>query len=435
MQSGISIKKSSVTFDQFSIEELAKKYSTPLFVFSEQRLIDNYKTFERSFKQNYKNIDIHYSIKTNYELDILKKLKSLGSKGEAASALEVIFAQKAKFSPSDIILDGPAWTDEDITYCIKKGIQTLNVDSIDELERVNKIAKRLKKKVKVSFRIFPEIKISVLKSFIEGYIAKFGIPLSQAISAYKTAQKMSHVIPVSISTHIGSMITDPGFYEQAISRLIELAANLKSELKIDIEEINLGGGFGIQSLNYYSLQNAILEKAGISKYSKAASIEEFGKRITETFKKKLAQHKLPGLKLILEPGRFLVSDSGILITKVVAVKDKWIFIDGGINLIPESIFFIRRGFIVANKCKLPVTHKYNIAGPTLNTADVLAVDQKMPKMEVGDIVVVLDAGAYSLSRSNQFTILRPDVLLINDKQKIKFLRRKEKPEEILNKLL
>lgn len=435
MQSGVSITKSTVNFDHFSIEKLAKKYNTPLFVFSERRLIDNYRTFERSFKQNYKNIAIHYSIKTNYELEILRKLKSLGSMGEAASALEVLLAEKAGFSPADIILDGPAWTNEDIIYCVKKGIHTLNVDSEDELERVNEIARKLNKKVKVSFRIFPEIKMSILKSFIEGYIAKFGVPLSKAINAYKKAQQMSHILPVSISTHIGSMITDPNFYELAISRLVDLAANLKSELNINIEEINLGGGFGIQSLNYYSLQNAILEKAGISKYSKASSIEEFGKRITETFKEKLKQHNLPELKLILEPGRFLASDSGILITRVVSVKDKWIFIDGGINLIPESIFFIRRGFIIANKANSIATHKYNIAGPTLNTADVLAVDQKMPKMEVGDIVVVLDAGAYSLSRSNQFTILRPDVILINSKKKIKFLRRKENPEDILNKLL
>lgn len=435
MQSGVSITKSTVNFDQLSIERLAKKYNTPLFVFSEQRLIDNYKTFERSFKSHYPNTFIHYSIKTNFELEILKRLKSLGSMGEAASALEVLFAQKAGFSPSDLILDGPAWTDEDIEYCIKKDIRTLNVDSPDELERVNKIAKKNKKKVRISFRIFPEIKMSILKSFIEGYIAKFGVPLSKAILAYKKAQEMSNILPVSISTHIGSMITNPAFYEQAISRLVKLTANLKSELNINIDEINLGGGFGIQSLNYYSLQNAILEKAGISKYAKASSIEEFGKRITGAFKNKLKQYNLPKLKLILEPGRFLVSDCGILVTKVVAVKDQWIFIDGGINLIPESIFFIRRGFIVVNKAKSKQTNKYNIAGPTLNTADVLAVNQKMPKMEVGDIIVVLDAGAYSLSRSNQFTILRPDVIFINNKKQIKFLRRKETPEDILSKLL
>lgn len=435
MSSGLSITKTKVRFDGFEIENLIKKYNSPLFVFSQQRLIDNYRLFENSFKENYHNIAIHYSIKTNFELEILKTLKSLGSSGEAASALEVLLAEKAGFNPSSLILDGPAWTNEDIRYCIQKGVYTLNIDSRDELERVNNIAKKLNRRVRISFRIFPEIKMSILKSFIEGYIAKFGIPLSKAISEYKIAQEMSHVIPVSISTHIGSMITDPNYYEKTVKRLVNLAAQLKSTLGIKIEEINLGGGFGIQSLNYYSLQSAILEKAGISNYAQAASIEEFGKRITSTFKQKLKEHNLPKLKLILEPGRFLVSDSGILLTKVLTVKDNWIFIDGGINLIPESIFFIRRGFVVANKPHLPITHKYNIAGPTLNTADVLAIDQKMPQMEVGDTVIILDSGAYSLSRSNQFTILRPNVIHINTRKRIKLLRRKEQPEDILNKLL
>lgn len=435
MKSGIILEGNQVKIDNIYIDYIAKKYKTPVFIFSEKRLIENYLTFSKAFKTHYKNTSIYFSIKTNFELQILKTLKSLGSCGEAASALELQIAKKAGFLPSELIIDGPAWTDEDITYSIQNNIKTFNVDSIDELKRVNAIAKRLKKKVKISFRIFPEIKMSILKSFIEGYIAKFGVPLSKALDAYKFASTLSNVVPIAISSHIGSMITDPGYYERAIDRLVDLAKNIRQNLNITIEELNIGGGFGIQSLNYYSLQNVILEKAGISNYSKAASIKEFGARISKRFQQRIQESKIPSPKLALEPGRFIVSDSGILITRVVSVKDKWVFVDGGINLIPESIFFIRRGFIVANKVREKVAYKYNIAGPTLNTADVLAVDQKMPKMEVGDIVVVLDAGAYSLSRSNQFTILRPDALYLTKEGKIKYLRKEEKPEDIISKLL
>jgi len=101
----------------------------------------------------------------------------------------------------------------------------------------------------------------------------------------------------------------------------------------------------------------------------------------------------------------------------------------------KSIFFIRRGFLIANKIGQEAKYEYNIAGPTLNTADVLAVNQKLPKMEVGDLVIVLDSGAYSLTRSNQFTILRPDALYITKDKKIKYLRKKEQPDDILNKLI
>lgn len=435
MKSGISVLKDKVYFGGVSIDHIAKEFKTPLFIFCEQRLIDNYKALEFAFKKNYPNTEIYYSIKTNYELQILKTLLKLKSNGEAASSLEVVIATKAGFNPSKLILDGPAWTDEEMEYCIKKGIKLFNVDSIDIMKRLNTVAKKLKKKVMVSFRIYPEIKVSLLKGFIENYIAKFGIPISDAISAYRQAKQMSNVVPVAISTHIGSMITAPDSYEKTVDRLIDLASELKNQLNIDIDEINIGGGFGVQSLNYYSIQNVILNKAGIARYSKAASIEEFGKRIATRFKKRLQHHGLPEIKLILEPGRFLVSDSGILLTRIISVKKDWIFIDGGINLIPESIFFIRRGFIIPSKIKKASSKKYNIAGPTLNTADVLAVKQPLPELKVNDLVIVLDAGAYSLSRSNQFTMLRPDAIYINKNKKIKFLRKKEKPDDILNKLL
>lgn len=435
MNSGITIYNRKVFFGGVSIMDLIKKYETPLFLFSEQRLKDNFTILQKSFKKYYSNTEIFYSIKTNYELQILKTLKDLGSKGEAASALEVIIAKKAGLDGKDLILDGPAWTDEDIKLCMQNGINTFNADSLDELRRVNVIAKKLNKKVRISFRIFPEIRMSILKSFIEGYIAKFGVPISSAIDAYKIALRMSNVIPVAISTHIGSMVTDPSYYEKTVERLVKLAADLKSKLGIEIEEINIGGGFGVQSLNYYSIQNVILNKAGISQYSKAASIEEFGRRISQKFSKEIESKGLSKMKLVLEPGRFLVSDTGILVTKVVAVKEKWIFLSGGINLIPESIFFIRRGFLIANKVGQKADHEYSIAGPTLNTADVLAVNQKLPKMEADDTVIVLDAGAYSLTRSNQFTILRPDVLYITIDKKVKYLRRKENPSEILDRLI
>lgn len=435
MESGITRLKNGVYFATIPVDELAKKFGTPVFVFSEQRLIDNFKSLEAAFRKYYLNTFIYYSVKTNFELQILKTLHSLGSGAELASGLELEIAKKAGFKGNSLILDGPAWTDKEILQAIKENVSVLNVDSLDMMEKVSFIAQRSRKKVRVSFRINPEIKISLLKSFIEGYISKFGIPYSKSVAAYKKALSLGYVIPVSISTHIGSMITDPGYYEKAIDKLVNLAARLKEELNINIEEINIGGGFGVQSLNYYSIQNIILNKAGVSQYTKAASIGEFGERITRRFINQIRKYKLPEIRLILEAGRFIVSDAGILLTKVVSVKENWIFINGGINLIPESIFFIRRGFIIPKKLRNRINYKYNIAGPTLNTADVLATNQNLPQMKIGDLVIVLDAGAYSLSRSNQFTMLRPAAVYIDTGGKIKYLREGEMVDEVLNKLV
>ncbi len=434
--SGLSVSaKNGVLFSGIPVEDLVKRYDSPVFVFSEARIIENYKALSSAFRKYYPKTEVYYSMKTNYEPQILSTLRSQGSKAELASGMELAFAKKAGFSGPDLVLDGPGWTSEDIDLCIKEGVHILNVDSLDMLYLVDKIAGKNKQKVKIGFRIYPEIHISMLKTFIENYISKFGVPISDAVEAFRIAQELKNVEPVGIHTHIGSMITDPSYYEKTVDKFIKLASDLKKKLGIKLEEINLGGGYGVQSINYFSIQNIILNKVGVSQYSKAASIEEFGRRIATRFKDNLAKYKLADITLVLEPGRFIVSDSGVLITQVISAKKGWIFLDGGANIIPESIFFIRRGFIVANKYHQKPTHKYGIAGNTLSTPDILAIDQKMPKMEVGDTVIVLDAGAYTISRSNQFTVLRPEVVYVTKDGKLKHMRKKEVVLDLLNKLL
>lgn len=436
INSGITIKNKKVYFGGIAVEELSKKYSTPLYVFSEQRLIDNYNALLKAFRDYYSNTNIYFSVKTNFELQLLRSLKENGSNAEVASGMELDFALKAGFKPSQIVMDGAAWTNEEIDYCVKKGIKTFNVDSIDLLNRLHASAKSYKKTVNISFRIFPEIKMTILSGFVENYISKFGIPRSKAIEAYKYAKTLNFINPISISAHIGSMVTDPKYYENELDVLVNLADELNKKMDIKIREINMGGGFGVQSLNYYSIQSAIFEKAGVEKYHKAPPISVFGKRIAGRFDKLIKKYRLPQIELILEPGRFIVSDSGILLTNVVSAKyDKWIFVNGGINLIPESIFFIRRGFIVANKMHKTADHRYNIAGPTLNTADVLATNQLFPKTDVGDLIVILDSGAYSLTRSNQFTMMRPSAIYITKNKSVKYLRKKEISKELSDKML
>jgi diaminopimelate decarboxylase len=404
-------------------------------VFSEKRILENYNQLLKSFSKYYKNISVHYSVKTNFEPKILRIIKNAGAKTEIASAMEFWIAKKAGILASDIIVDGPAWSDEEIELFIREGCKTLNADSEDMMKRINVIAKKLKKKVRVGYRIALEIKTGFLKSFIENHIDKFGIPLSEGIKLYKEAKKFNNIDLISISTHIGSMMTNPVFYEEAVDKLLKLTAQLRDQLGIHIGEVNLGGGFGVRSLDYYPVQNIILEKAGLAYYKNSATIEEFGFRISKRFKENLAKYSLENINLIIEPGRFIVSDSAILITSVRSVKRKWIFLDGGANVVAESIFFIRRNFMVTNKLSKPKTARLNIAGPTLNTADILATDYNLPTMTAGDTVVIFDTGAYSLSRSNQFTSLRPTVVLIDNDNKKTLLRKKEEISDLLKQLI
>jgi diaminopimelate decarboxylase len=421
----LEFRNGSLHFGGVDVAELASLRQTPFFVMSADRLRHNYQKIDHAFAQAaLHQTRIYYSVKTNYNLEVLKVLHAAGSGAEVCSGMELYLAKKAGFEPNEIVMDGACWTDDEISLALHSQIAMLNIDSDIMFQKVVSIAKATHTVPKVAIRVNPNIKIPFLRNFIEGYIKRFGLPIDEAEKLYNKAFKTENVTVDGISMHIGSGIVNPKHYVEALKVMMTLYARLGRKLSM----LNIGGGYPVQSMKSVSTTAFILRRVGLDtdRYEKTPHIDVFAKEIWSCL-----QSYVTPTTLALEPGRYITSDAGILVTRVASVKDKWVFLDGGINLLSESAFFSRRGFLIADQAKNDGKPKtVNIAGNGLNTVDVLAISQPFPSVNVGDVVVVLDAGAYSLSRANQFIYLRPEALMV-DNGKVSCIQRKETYNDVL----
>lgn len=419
-------------FCGYDIEKFSLKLGTPFFLFSENALRDNFRVFKKAFSEYYDNIAINYSVKTNNELAILELLQEEGSDAEISSGYELNLVEMAGFRGHQVCFDGPCKSRAEIELAIDKNIRIFNLDAVGDLGLLDEIARERGKVAKFTFRIHPGEK-GFMNKISQYYISKFGIPLSEAKEAYRNSLKFKNLKPAGISTHIGSQVTSIKTYTNTIKKLINLAQQLEC-LGISIEEINLGGGFPVMTLQKSSIPKLVLSQLGFEFKTKVPPITDFGSAISKEFSKGIA-----GLRsrpvLVLEPGRSIVSDIGILVSKVKTIKDNWLFLDASTNFVPEMIFFAQRDILLANKIGEKALKKYNVSGRSLNSADVFHLNKRLPQAREGDIAVILDAGAYTISRANRFTTLSPAVYLIDKANAINLIRREERFEDILSPMI
>lgn len=422
--------KDKLYFSDKDVVKLTASYKTPFFLFSEKTLEENYKNFVRFFSSDYKKVRVDFSVKTDNELQVLKILARLGSCAEIVAGHELFLCLKAGFKPNEITFDGPCKSDEEIEYALSKNIHAIYADSVGEFERIDRLAKKAKKVISVGLRINLGIK-SILEGPAETFIGKFGVPLSEApaILAH-VAKSYKNLRLIAITTHIGSQIISIEPYLKSCSLMTKLASDLQKD-NIPLKEINLGGGFPSQSLAKVTLPKMLLSYLRIGRKQKIPHISEYGKKVSKEFASDIKKYNLPSYTLAFQPGRSISSSMGIAVSKAKVVKNKWIFLDISTSSLPESLFFAQRKIIIANKICDKNLKKYNVAGRGLNSADNFGVNLDLPEVEVGDTAVILDAGAYSISRSNRFTILNPAVYLIKKSGKITRIRREENYQDVL----
>ena len=420
-------------FDGLDIGEIVQGMETPFFLFSKNILEQRYLEIKNNLNKHYPNNKIFYSAKTNFEEAVLKILHDLGSQLEIACGHEFFIAKKVGFRPEEICFDGAVKTDADLKYAVENGPVLIHMDNFEEAERLNNIARGAEKKIKVGFRINPEI-----QGFIRGpavtYIRKFGIPLGQARQLYKDVQaRYSNLELVSISAHIGSQITSIQPYKTLVRKLTGLAKDLEKD-GITIREINLGGGFPSATLIKLGPVKFALNMVGVKMKPHIPSLAEYASEISAEFALAVKDLKHKPV-LAVEPGRSIASPMGILISRVAAKKNSWLFLDASKYAIPESIFFSQNEIVPVKKYGKKASHSYDIAGSSLNTGDILAINKRLPEMESGDLIAIMDAGAYSLSRAVQFTVLDPPVYLIDSDKKLRLIRRAGQYEDLTLKTI
>jgi len=377
-----SSREGTLYIEEVSAVELARELGTPLYVTSKRKLDENLKSYREAFPDAL----VFYSVKANDNLAIMKIVSSYGFGAEIFSNGELYLALLAGFERSKILFNGNSKSPEEIRMALRTGV-VFSVDSIEELDNLFEIANEEGKTPQIAFRINPGVDPKTHPKVATGLReSKFGIPIERAQEAYEKALKL-RMKPIGIHFHVGSQILDLSVYEAALTGIYDLPARLE-KMGIDLEFINIGGGLGIDYTG-----------------SGAPTPKELANRVKPIFDEITSGLKSKP-KLYLEPGRSIVGNTTVLLTRVNLVKNaykKFIAVDAGFNLlIRPTLYGSYHRVAVANKMDKFEEETYTIVGPICESGDILAQDRKLPKVERGDLIAIFDTGAYGFAMSSQY---------------------------------
>jgi len=431
-----------LTLHGVDLVSLCEKYETPLFVFDEATLVENFQRFLQAFEKVYSKVMVCYSIKTNNNLAICKILRESGSYAEVSSSLDLYVALKAGFPGEKIIFDGPFKPIEALKEALEKKVLLINCESLAELERLNSLAENLGIEQAIGLRVNPFKRPGFFKSLhpktlIEeaGFCfprSRFGFSAEEVQIAFEYLKKLGNL-------RLECLMTHP--YHRALSVLMPLLRKAYKDFEFEIKYLNIGGGFnpgimgstGDLSLALEYVKERLGFKSSLDKRKNVHEIEVVAETIVEEINRNLSG--LPKPTLITEPGRFLVGPSGLLLLRVDHVKVaggfKWVIVDGGTNIVPS--FYERRRLLIANRSATSNLEVVNVVGPLLYPKDFIAIKVPLPDVKEGDIIAVLDCGAYSLSSSTQFLYPRPPAVLVDSEGKIRMIREKETFDDVIIK--
>lgn len=398
--------------------ELARQYDTPLYVYSENRIRENYRRAFNAFKRYYKNFRLFYSIKANNNLAILNILKQEGAGFDASSPAEIQLALKTGINPNEILYSGVYHRNDELEFALKKKV-LINLDGVSEIKRLIKIGAPNF----ISFRINPGISGGSIKGLeFAGPDAKFGIEEEKALEAYKIA-KEAGIERFGIHMMTGSCVLDHNYFAAVASKLLDIAGKIRKRLGIIFDIIDIGGGLGVP----------------YREGEKELDIEKAAKLVTDVFKKKIKENDLGDPMLIIEPGRYIVCDSGILLTKVHSIKDarkRFIGVDAGMNtLLRPMLYHAYHKILVANKLNEKEEEKVNVVGPICENTDQIARDRPLPHIEEGDLLAILNAGAYGFCMSSQYNSRPKAAEVMVNNGKARLIRRREGFEDIVRNML
>ena len=379
-------KQGILSAEEVPLTEIIQQVGTPCYVYSRATLEHHFTVFDRAFSK-IPHLTC-YAQKANSNLALLRLFGRLGGGTDIVSGGELYRALKAGIPPERIVYSGVGKTPEEIRYALKEKILLLNVESPEELKVVNEIAGQLKRKAPIGIRVNPDIDPKTHPYISTGLKKnKFGITIKQSLEEYRLAQTLPHITVVGVDCHIGSQLLATQPFLEAIQKVKKLIAQLK-HLKIEIKYLDLGGGLGIT----YDRE----EPPHPKEYARSI-IKELG-RIPNT--------------LILEPGRVIVGNAGILITKVLYVKQgeekNFIIVDAGMNdLLRPSLygsFHHIQPVVRGRRSKIQA----DVVGPICESGDFLGKDRTLPLPESGDLLAVMSAGAYGFSMASNYNA-RPRV--------------------------
>jgi diaminopimelate decarboxylase len=407
---GFSFIDQQLVCDGVPVATIADAEGTPLYVYSAEAIRERYQSIDRAFG-DYPHA-LHYALKANSTLALVRLLRELGSGVDANSIWEIEIARRAGFGPGDIVFTGVGKSAAELDCAVALGLKGINVESAGELARVEAFAKKEGRPVRVAIRINPDIDAQSHPHISTGLrINKFGMPADLALALVASLRERPLLQLVALHVHIGSQITQVDPLRRA-ARFVAATAEEVRRLGITLEYVDLGGGLGI----------AYDETPVISPLDYVSALVDEVRRT--------------GLPIVVEPGRALVGPAGALIARVVDLKPRdgtseFAVIDAGMSELLRPALYNAFHRIASVKPRDGV-RRYEIVGPLCESSDVIGHDRTLPRLAVGDLVAVHDAGAYGSAMASNYNRRPLPVEVLVDRGRWRVIRRRQVVDDLLS---
>ncbi len=386
--------------EEIPLADLAKEFGTPLYVYSKKALTEAYQAYDKACvdSSGKRRARVHYAMKANSNLAVIDCFKKLGSGFDLVSGGELARALAVGADPKSLVFAGVGKSAPEIAQALEAGVKCINVESIAELHQINRVATKLNCRAPISLRVNPDVDAQTHPYISTGLKGnKFGIAYHEVLKTYRKAALLSQIDVVGIDCHIGSQITTTAPYLDALDKVLELVAQLKKE-GIEIHHLDLGGGLGIS----YGDDNP-------------PDITDF----TNTLLNRVAERGFAHLDVVLEPGRSLVGNAGVLLTQVEYLKPgaekNFCIVDAAMTELMRPALYESYHGIVPVQNKQVASSTYDIVGPVCESGDWLGRDRELA-VEEGDLLAILSAGTYGfVMASNYNTRPKPAEIMVDGK--------------------
>jgi len=399
----MNYKKNKLYIENLSVQKIAKKFGTPAYCYSLTKLKNNIKNFKKKFRSI--NPLLCFSVKSNSNLSILKEIRKMGMGADVVSKGELAIALKAGINPNKIVFSGVGKTFEELKFAVNNNILLINAESESEINQIEKIAKNKNKIINIGLRLNPNIDSKTHKKISTGKKEdKFGLTENNFLKVVKKYKNSKNLIINCLSVHIGSQITDCKPYE----KMLMVVKSVIKKSNHNFEYIDLGGGMGI-------------------KYNKNAKELNYA-RYNLILKNFLKNYKA---KIIFEPGRSIIGDTALLLTKVLYIKKtnsiNFIILDSGMNdLMRPALYGAKHEIVASTKNRNILRKKHDFVGPICETADKFLSVNKFQYLKEKDLLAICDVGAYGMVLSSNYNLrTKPSEILIY-KSSSKLINKRQK---------
>ena len=392
-------------FSDCDTVELAKEYGTPLYVMSEDIIMERLNEIKHSFSEKYQNVQAYYASKAFLTKEMARIIKREGLGLDVVSGGELYTAKSIDFPMEKIMFHGNNKTPEEIKMALECKIGRFVSDSIYEIQLIDEIAKKMGVKADILLRVTPGVDSHTHKYISTGNIdSKFGIPIPQLTEAVKLAQELEGIILKGFHFHVGSQLLENESHLLAVDIMLNLIKKMKEEVGYVAQEFNLGGGFGIKYLDD----------------TETRELSYFVDPMMNIIEKFCSENSITRPGIFIEPGRWVVGEAGITLYKIGSIKEipgvrTYAAVDGGFPDNPRpALYQAEYEGVIANKADSKCNVNVTIAGKCCESGDILIWDLKVPKLQSGDILAVKSTGAYNYSMASNYNrIPKPAVVMLS----------------------